>query len=188
MGKKLLFGIGAICILFLVSCQSVQETGPQQGLGRVLILYYSWSEDANTANAAGILQGLTNATVVRVEPAEPFPVLDTADMIAWFIAQQPGFAPEIQGLGVNLALYDFVLIGTPVWGGDVAPPIRTLLLNTDFQGKPVALFAMANTNEGPVLDNFEQQVRNGQVREGIAFRMATEAEVQTRITQWANNL
>jgi len=194
MAKKLFLGIAAVCIFLSATCQSTGQqtdgqTGKQDNLGKVLILYYTWSEQANTENAAKIIQGLTNADMIKVEPATPFPELDSGAFIAWGRGQLENQSwPEIKELGVNPASYDFIFIGTPVWYGSVSFPIETLLINTNFGGKPVACFAMANSNEGQVLTHFENKVKNGQVRQGIALRMRNETEVAAKITQWVNGL
>ena len=190
MRKKLVIGVALVCVFLLAICQSTgRQVGPQNDLGRVLILYYTWSEHGNTENAARIIQGLTNAQMVKVEPATPFPELNTNEFIAWGRGQRENRSwPEIKDLGVDPASYDFIFIGTPVWYGTVSFPIETLLLNTDFGGKPVACFAMANSDERDVLSLFENKVRNGQVREGIALRMRDETEAESKITQWVNGL
>ena len=189
MTKQFVFGIVAICILLLAGCQSVPKTGQQNSLGKVLILYYTWTEYANTEMAAKILQGLTNADMVKVEPATPFPELGIEDMIAWVGEQRENqVLPEIKDLGVDLTSYDFIFIGTPVWYLTVSLPIESLLSKTDFSNKPVACFAMANSNEGEVLNNFERQIKNAHVREGIAFRMQTETQVETKLTQLVNSM
>jgi len=189
MKKKLVFGTAVICVLLLTACQSARRTEQQGSLGRVLILYYTWSDQANTENAAKIIQGLTNAKKVKVEPATPFPNLDTQGIIAWVREQRQKQArPPIKDLGLDPASYDFIFIGTPVWGGTVSLPIETLLSKTDFGGKPVACFAMANSNAGEVLNNFGKQVKNGQVREGISFNMRDETQFKKKITQWVNDM
>ena len=190
MAKKLFLGMAAVCIFLAATCQSAgQQTDGQNNLGKVLILYYTWSEQANTENAAKIIQGLTGADMVKVEPATPFPDLDSGAFIAWGQGQRENQSwPEIKPLGVDPASYDFIFIGTPVWYGSVSFPIETLLINTDFGGKPVACFAMANSNEGQVLTHFENKVKNGQIRQGIALRMRDETEAAAKITQWVNDL
>jgi flavodoxin len=195
MKKKLVFGTTAICILLFAAClgcQSTQQTAPQstqQGsLGKVLILYYTWSV-GNTENGAKIIQALTNADIVKLEPVTPFPELSYDDMLPWVKAEQEKKAiHEIKDLGVNPASYDFIFIGTPVWYGDVSLPTEALLLKTDFGGKPVAFFAMANSNEGPIMSNFESKVRNAQIKEGISFRMRDEKEMAPKLIRWVNSL
>jgi len=192
MGKKLVLGIAIVCVFLLAACQRQSaggQAGQQSSLGKVLILYYTWSEQANTENAAKIIQGLTNADMIKVEPVTPFPELDSEAFIAWGREQLENQSwPEIKDLGVDPASYDFIFIGTPVWYGSVSFPIETLLINTDFGGKPVACFAMANSNERDVLTLFESKVNNGQVKEGIALRMRDETEAEAKITQWVNDL
>ena len=186
--KKLVFEIATICILLLTVCESAKPTEQQNSLGKVLILYYTWSGQANTEKAAKIIQGLTGADMIRIEPATPFPANFTErEMITWVGEQREKQArPEIKDLGLNPASYDFIFIGTPVWFGTVSLPIETLLLKIDFGGKPVACFAMANSNERDVLSNFKKLVKNAKVRDGIAFRMRDETEVESKITQWVN--
>jgi len=189
MHKKLILGAVLICVLALSAYGSAGETGRQNNLGRVLILYYTWSEYAYTERAARIIQGLTNATMIKVEPVTPFPELNMRDMIAWVGAQRRDqLWPEIRDLGVDPASFDFIFIGTPVWHQTVALPIETLLRETDFGGRPVACFALANNFEGQVLNHFARLVRNAQVREGIAFRTTTERRLEARLTEWVNNM
>jgi len=189
MKKKLVFGIAAIFMAAFAAYGSAGQAGQQNSLGRVLILYYTWSEHAYTARAARIIQGLTNATMIKVEPVTPFPDLDMRDMIAWVGTQRRNQQwPEIRALGVDPASYDFIFIGTPVWHQTVALPIETLLLETDFGGRPVAAFALANNFEGQVLNHFARQIRNAQVREGISFRTTTETQFEARLTRWVNNM
>ena len=186
MRKKLVLGITIVCVFLLAACQS---TGRQNNFGKVLILYYSWSEQSNTENAAKVIQDLTNADMIKVEPVTPFPELNAEEFIAWGRKQLENQSlPEIKDLGVDPSSYDFIFIGTPVWFGTVSFPIEALLLKTDFGCKPVTCFAMANSNERDILAHFGSKVKNAQVREGIAFRMKTETEVQSKITQWVNGL
>jgi len=39
--------------------------------------------------------------------------------------------------------YDVILVGTPNWGGKMAPAVRTYLVNHDFGGKKVGFFCTA---------------------------------------------
>ena len=189
MIKKLVLGIAVICMAVFAAYGSTGQTGQQHNLGRVLILYYTWSEHAYTERAARIIQSLTGATMIRVEPLTPFPDLNTRDMITWVGTQRRNqLWPEIRDLGVDPASFDFIFIGTPVWHQTVALPIETLLRETDFGGRPVACFALANNFEGQILNHFARLVRNAQVREGIAFRTITETRLEARLTQWVNNM
>ena len=46
----------------------------------------------------------------------------------------------IKDLGIDIAQYDPIYVGTPIWFSSYAPPVRTFLQSFDFKGKTVALF------------------------------------------------
>ncbi len=43
---------------------------------------------------------------------------------------------------------DIIVIGTPVWAGNITPPIRTFLTNEKLEGKKVALFTLSGGGSG----------------------------------------
>lgn len=52
-----------------------------------------------------------------------------------------GEKPPLQPYEFNVEKYDRILIGTPVWAGNFAPPIRTFLKeNPDIQNKKISVF------------------------------------------------
>ncbi|BCR35144.1 flavodoxin family protein [Mariniplasma anaerobium] len=53
--------------------------------------------------------------------------------------------PELSPLDVDFDLYDTIFIGSPIWAGTYAPPIRTLLEDGMLKGKKIAYFY---THEG----------------------------------------
>jgi flavodoxin len=53
--------------------------------------------------------------------------------------------PELSPLDVDFNLYDTIFIGSPIWAGTYAPPIRTLLEDGMLKGKKIAYFY---THEG----------------------------------------
>ncbi len=48
--------------------------------------------------------------------------------------------PKIRAVGFDLGSYDFVVIGTPVWAGNMSSPIRTFLAQQKENFKQVAFF------------------------------------------------
>ena len=49
--------------------------------------------------------------------------------------------PRLQAIRVDAAPYDLVVLGTPVWAGSYAPPLRTFFREHRLEGKRAALFA-----------------------------------------------
>jgi flavodoxin len=190
MKKNILIFAAISFMLLVIGVSAFAQTGQRSNLGKVLILYYSWSDNASTEKVAKILQGLTNADIVKIETVTPFPDMAYRSMTQWVKEQQQKNAiPAIKDLGIDIASYDFIFVGTPVWWGTVALPIASLLSQTDFGGKPVACFATAGSGPGATLSDFGKQIKNARVRQGICFNnVANEKNLDTKVAQWANGL
>ena len=189
--KKII--VGSIAVLGLLFCTDALTFGQskQQGdLGKVLVLYYSYSENANTEKVAKIIQELTNADIVKVEPATPFPEMEYRQFTQWAKEQQQqGTYPPIKNLDIDIASYDFIFVGTPVWWGSPSLPITTLLLQTDFRGKPLAAFSTAQGGPGAAVSDIEAQTRNALPRGGTNFNnVASDGQITEKVTTWITGL
>ncbi len=53
--------------------------------------------------------------------------------------------------------YDIVIVGSPIWAGNLPPPVRTYLIANPFKGKKVAFYICAG-GEGysPVFDEMKE--------------------------------
>lgn len=56
--------------------------------------------------------------------------------------------PKIRPLQNNLAAYDLVILGGPVWGGNICSPLRTFFQNYGKDTKNVAFIATQGGNVG----------------------------------------
>jgi flavodoxin len=185
MRRMAVFGLllGAAVLAFGQSTQ-------QSNLGKVLILYYSYSENANTEKVAKIIQELTNADIVKVEPAVPFPEMEYRQFTQWTRGEQrQGIYPPIRNLNVDIASYDFIFVGTPVWWGSPSLPITTLLRQTDFEGKPLAAFSTAQGGPGTAISDIEKQAKNALARGGINFNnVAGDRQINEKVIAWVREL
>lgn len=106
---------------------------------RTLIVYYSL--EGNTEYAARQIAGELGADTLRLEPVKAYPDSGFRKFL-WggksaVMAETPALAPyQFDGAG-----YDCVILGFPVWAGNVTPPIRTFIKENDLRGKRIAAFA-----------------------------------------------
>lgn len=63
--------------------------------------------------------------------------------------------PEIKNIEHDPSLYDIVIIGTPVWGGTMASPIRTFLSQHKEQFKKVAFFCTCGSDTSDTFKDME---------------------------------
>ncbi|MDR0408918.1 MAG: NAD(P)H-dependent oxidoreductase, partial [Spirochaetaceae bacterium] len=163
-------GVTVFALLFCVTVFTFGQSARQNDLGKVLVLYYSYSKNANTEKVAKIIQKLTNADIVKIEPAAPFPQMEYRQFTQWVREQQrQQVYPAIKNLDVDIASYDFIFVGTPVWWGMPSLPVSSLLRQIDFERKPLAVFSTAQGGPGSAVKDIERHAKNALVKGGMNF-------------------
>ena len=130
MKRILLF---AATLLFALSCSPKKAEAP-----KALVLYYS--QTGTTEKVALAIAEKTGADVEAIVAVNPYDGDYNATIQRGLHEMQNGICPELQPLTSNLADYDVVFIGYPVWFGTYAPPVETLLNTADLKGKKVVPF------------------------------------------------
>ena len=110
----------------------------QQADGRALVAYVTRS--GNTRVIAGALSRQFNSRLFEIRTAEPYPE-DYEAHVAQARAERDARAtPELAEQMDDLARYDTVFLGSPVWGGAMPAPLRSFLTRHDLTGKIIAPF------------------------------------------------
>ena len=112
-------------------------------MAKNLVAYFSAS--GVTAKVAGRLAQAVGADLFEITPAQPYMAadLDWTDKSSRSTVEMddPASRPVITGMPDNLAAYDTVFIGFPIWWYTAPTIIKTFLEAGDFTGKRIALFA-----------------------------------------------
>ena len=103
-----------------------------------LILYYS--ETGTTKTVALELQKQTGADIEAVEAVVPYTGDFQETIQRSGDERQRGETPAIKPLTKNIADYDIIFLGYPIWFGTYAMPIATLVKENDFAGKKIVPF------------------------------------------------
>ena len=105
---------------------------------KMLVLYYS--ETGTTKTVAEELQKQLGADIESVEPVEPYSGNFQETIQRGQKEMQSGETPALKPLKKNIADYDVVFLGYPIWFGTYAMPIASLVKSCDFAGKTVVPF------------------------------------------------
>lgn len=133
--KKILFALTAA--LTLVSCTS-KKTDETSDLTRSLIVYYS--QNHTTQQVANLLHAKTTADMEELLLENPY-VGDLGQTAARCQQEAAeGVLPALKPLQVDVANYDTIYLGYPIWFGTYAPPIAAFLKNADLTGKVIVPF------------------------------------------------
>lgn len=106
--------------------------------GKTMVVYLTRS--GNTRVIAGTLHRALRADLFEVRPAKPYPE-DYEQHVAQAKREtDSGFAPPLAAVVDDIASYDEVFLGFPIWGSTAPPPIRSFLKMHDLGGKTLRPF------------------------------------------------
>ncbi len=103
---------------------------------KYLVIYYS--RTGTTANIAEILVEKMDASIEKlIESRDRSGVLGYLKS-GWEALREK--SPQIEGTVNDPAQFDMIIIGTPVWAGNMAPAVRTYIKKYNREIKNYALF------------------------------------------------
>lgn len=138
-------------------------------MSKKLVAYFSAS--GNTASLAKKLADAANADLYEIKPAVPYTSAD----LNWQNKQSRssvemsdhGSRPAIADTDANIAAYDTVYIGFPVWWYIAPTIINTFLESYDFTGKKIILFATSGgSGFGKAVQNLKSSAAGAEIVEG----------------------
>ena len=127
----------AVALMTVVSCSPKKEA-KDAPKSKVLVLYYS--QTSNTKTVAQEIATRLDADIEEISLVEPYDTAFQATIERCKADREKGILPEIKPLKANIADYDWIFIGYPIWFGTYAPPIASLLEKVDLSGKWVVPF------------------------------------------------
>ncbi len=137
---------------------------------KVLVLYYS--QTGTTQAVAEELQKQLGADIERIEAVNPYDGDFQATIDRSRVEMESGELPELNPIQANLADYDVIFIGYPIWFGTYAMPIATLVKENDFAGKTVVPFCTFGSGGGASWKNLKKALPKADIRQGYGVRQA----------------
>jgi flavodoxin len=104
-----------------------------------LVVYYSL--EGNTEYTAKIIAEKLGSDRLELVPQKDYPKGGLKKYIWGGKAVVLGNKPKLNDYNVNIEEYDLIILGTPVWASNFAPPIKTFISENSLKGKTVAFFA-----------------------------------------------
>ena len=105
--------------------------------GSASAAYAGYIEKGNTAMMAAVIAELTGGDLFEIQTVAPYPE-DYASMLR--VAQEEidtDARPELASVVENMADYDVILIGYPIWHGRMPQAIYSFIESYDLAGKTV---------------------------------------------------
>ena len=156
-------------------------------LGKVLVVYYSLT--GHTKDIAEQIAVKTGADIFEIKTVE------TYSSPSVYMKSKKELTsknyPELQGSLPNVADYDTIFVGGPVWWYTMAPALYSYLKVTDFGGARVVPFSTQGSNFGSFYKDFAEMAKNAQILPSENFNNIDEKykeQVSNKINAWLNKL
>ena len=174
MKKLKLMLVIATAAVTAISCGTKNENkeeSTEKEAPKVLVLYYS--QTSNTKAVATEIATKLNADIEEIVAVNPYDGDFQATIDRCIVEREQGTITEIKPLAADIANYDVIFIGYPVWFGTYAPPVATFLANTDLSGKKIVPFCTFGSGglESSVKDLAEKQPK-AEILNGYGVRAA----------------
>lgn len=155
--------------------------------GKALVLYFSMS--GNTEVVANNIHDEVGGDIIKLETVENY-LSDYNDLLDYAQDEQSENArPELSTTIDNIADYDVIFLGYPIWWGDMPMPIYTFLDNYDLSGKTIAPFV---TSGGSGLSGTSSTIQSEEskatVTEGLSIRDDDARNSKSDVTAWLDSL
>ena len=119
--------------------RDAEPTGKPRGAGsKILVAYFSRS--GNTRVIAGTIQRALAADLFEIRPARPYPEDYEQTVEQARQERDRGDEPPLEATVPDMAGYETVFLGFPIWGETTPPVIRSFLRAHDLSGKTLRPF------------------------------------------------
>jgi flavodoxin len=148
-----------------------------------LVAYLTRS--GNTRVIAGTLHRALGADLFEIRPGRPY-AEDYEQHVAQAARERDsGFEPPLAGRVANIAAYDEVYLGFPIWGETVPPPIRSFLKVHDLRGKTLRPFIThGGYGVGGSLDVIASHARGARIVEPFVMEADQERRTLHEVRDW----
>ena len=174
----------ALATMVVVACKPKTET---KEASKVLVLYYS--QTSNTKTVAQEIANRIGADIEEIVPVNPYDGEFKETIERCMKERKEKVTPEIKPLNANIADYDVIFIGYPIWFGTYAPPVAALLDKVDLSDKMVYPFCTFGSGglESSVKDLAEKQP-NAKIMPGYGVRAARMDAVPKEVEQYLKTI
>lgn len=155
--------------------------------GKILIAYFTRS--GNTETLADRIQEKTGGTKFRIETVKTYPQDYSGVYDEAMKEQQENARPALKTKVDNMAEYDTVFVGYPIWHGDTPMAVRTFLESYDFTGKKVIPFCSSGSSRPETsFSSVRASAAGAEILDGFWTRGSDVANAADEINQWIDGL
>lgn len=155
--NKIILTLAAVMIMSFAACAQTKGEKNLQTVNKPLVVYFSAT--GTTAKAARMISDVTG-TLYEIVSQQAY----TSDDLDWndrksrssMEMNDPQARPALKDTKVDIAAYDIIFIGYPIWWDQAPRIINTFIESHDLKGKTLVPFA---TSGGSGISNSVKELR-----------------------------
>ncbi|ONI48246.1 hypothetical protein AN643_02540 [Candidatus Epulonipiscioides saccharophilum] len=155
---------------------------------KTLVAYYSLK--GHTKFVAETIANELGADLYEIKPQKKYSMLTA--LMASKSQIKKSVSPPIEEPNVEMNKYHEIIIGTPVWWGSFAPPVRSFVRKQDLSRKPVKLFCTYANNKGSAIENLKNFIGDRNIKSTKEFKiggkgaksLANDSNLDKEIRNW----
>lgn len=171
----------ATAIALSATRTSAQEQAT--GSGRTLVAYYS--RTGNTAVIARQIRRARDAALFEIKTATPYPE-DYEETVEQARREtRSGYMPPLGHFVADVAQYETIYLGLPIWGMTAPPVIRSFLKAHDLSGKTVVPFIThGGYGLGNSMDVLRAHMPGSDLRPAFSMEADQERRTLEQVSGW----
>jgi len=183
--RSLLTAAAALAAATTEAC--AEQPAVKRRASKTLVAYFTRS--GNTKVIAGTLQRALGADIFEIRPARPYPedyeqTVEQARQERDRVVQ-----PLLAGKVADIAAYDEIYLGFPIWGETAPPIIRSFLKAHDLAGKTVRPFIThGGFGLGSSLTVLASHAPRATIAEPFVLEADQERRTMTMVKGWLGEI
>lgn len=179
-----------VCACFtFAACGETDDEGKPDPTDSAKVLVAYFSATGNTEKAAGYIAEETGGTLYEIVPQIPY----TEDDLKYYTdcradkeQKDPLARPAISGSVEDMASYDVIFLGYPIWHGQAPKIIYTFLESYDLSGKTIIPFCTsASSGMGSSASNLQPLAS---VATWLSGKRFSSSPSKSEVEEWVNGL
>ncbi len=177
---KQLLSILAV-VLAIVGCTTQNKS--EEAMKKTLVIYYS--QTGATKQVAQEFARLLDADTLRIDVQQPYNGTYQETIARCLQERENNVLPTLNDLTVDLAGYDTIFLGYPIWFGTYAPPVAALVKDVDFAGKTIVPFCTFGSGGlSSSVKDLKTALPNAEILQGYGVRNARLSKAPAEVERF----
>ena len=181
MKKFLLIALTLFCTAVHMELQAQNQNG------KILIVYYS--KTGNTRAVAEYIHQAVGGDIFEIKPAKTYPEDYKSTTIVAKQEQKDNARPELASNVKDIAQYDTIFLGYPIWWGTMPMFFFTFLESHNLSGKTIIPFCTyGGSGLGKSAADIKKLCPGATVKSALGLRAAKASSSQADVIAWLKRL